>query len=73
MQDSLRNDLKDNKVELPEELKSYSNQITGTLKKVAGNLNVKNADDKKIVNLIKNNNLKAEKETQFKKLLLIRL
>jgi len=53
VQDSLRNDLKDNKVELPEELKSYSNQITGTLKKVAGNLNVKNADDKKIVNLNK--------------------
>lgn len=53
MQDVLRSALKDNRVELPEELTQHTNQITATLKKVAGNLNIKNADDKKTVKLNK--------------------
>jgi type III restriction enzyme len=53
VQDKLRTDIKDNKVNLPEELQDYANQITATLKKVAGNLNIKNADDRKPVALNK--------------------
>jgi len=53
VQDKLRTDIKDNKVDLPEELQEYANQITATLKKVAGNLNIKNAGDRKPVALNK--------------------
>ena len=46
LQDKLRIDIKENAVDLPAELTDYAPQITATLKKVAGNLNVKNAADK---------------------------
>ncbi len=53
VQDSLRKDLKENKVELPEEYAEAIPQITTTLKKISGKLNIKNADDKKRVKLNK--------------------
>lgn len=53
VQDKLRTDIKENKVALPEELQDYASQITATLKKVAGNLNIKNAAEKKPVALNK--------------------
>ena len=53
VQDSLRKDLKEDKVNLPPEMESYAGLITAALKKVAGSLNIKNADDKKIVTLNK--------------------
>ena len=53
VQDKLRTDIKDNKVNLPEELQDYANQITSVLKKVAGNLNIKNKADKESVKLNK--------------------
>lgn len=43
VQDKLRTDIKANSVDLPYEFHDYSSQITATLKKVAGNLNIKNA------------------------------
>ena len=46
VQDKLRTDIKANSVDLPYEFHDYSSQITATLKKVAGNLNIKNAADK---------------------------
>jgi len=51
VQDKLRADIKENKVDLPEELKSYAGQIVASLKKV--NLNIKNAGDQKPVDLNK--------------------
>lgn len=53
VQDTLRTAIKDNKVDIPEELQDYTGQITATLKKVAGNLNIKNAADKEQVVLNK--------------------
>ena len=53
IQDSLRKDLKENKVELPEEVQEHSAPISGLLHKLAGKLNIKNADDKKQVQLNK--------------------
>lgn len=53
VQDSLRADLKNEEVELPEEFRDCSVQITAVLRKVAGNLNIKNADDRKQVKLNK--------------------
>ncbi len=53
VQDSLRIDLKDNQVNLPEDLKEIAGPITASLKKVAGNLNIKNAGEKKPVQLNK--------------------
>jgi len=53
VQDSLKKDLKENNVNLPEDLKEISGLITASLKKVAGNLNIKNADDKEPVRLNK--------------------
>ena len=53
VQDSLRKDLKEDKVKLPPEMEPYAGLITAALKKVAGSLNIKNADDKKIVTLNK--------------------
>ncbi|MEI7995991.1 MAG: hypothetical protein WCH01_13930, partial [Methylococcaceae bacterium] len=46
VQDKLRSDIKANSVDLPYEFHDYSSQIIETLKKVAGNLNIKNAADK---------------------------
>ncbi len=49
VQDSLRTDIKNNTVNLPDELNEQVEQITRTLKKVAGSLNIKNAADKENV------------------------
>ncbi|MGM0598153.1 MAG: type III restriction endonuclease subunit R, partial [Myxococcota bacterium] len=53
VQDSLKTALKSEKLELPEEFKAYTPQIAEVLKKVSGNLNIKNRDDKKKVALNK--------------------
>ncbi len=53
VQDSLRSDLKDNNVDLPDEMAEYSEQILTVLRKVAGKLNIKNADERKKVKLNK--------------------
>ncbi|MDA3821644.1 MAG: hypothetical protein PF450_03385, partial [Bacteroidales bacterium] len=53
VQDSLKNALRTGTLELPEEYQEHSSQINAVLKKVAGNLNVKNRDDKKKVTLNK--------------------
>ena len=53
VQDSLKTALKTGELELPEEFKTYTSQIVTVLKKVSGNLNIKNRDDKKKVSLNK--------------------
>jgi len=53
VQDSLRTDLKDGNVDLPEEMVDYSEQILNVLRKVTGKLNIKNADERKKVKLNK--------------------
>ena len=53
VQDSLRSDLKTGDVDLPEEAQDHVVQITAVLRKVAGKLNIKNADDRKQVKLNK--------------------
>ncbi|MCX6644994.1 MAG: DEAD/DEAH box helicase family protein [bacterium] len=53
VQDELRIDLKTGKVNLPDEVSKQSEQITNMLRKVAGKLNIKNADDRKRVALNK--------------------
>lgn len=49
VKDKLRTDIKNNAIDLPEEFQSHASLITTVLKKVAGNLNIKNAGDKKSV------------------------
>ncbi|SUY46510.1 restriction endonuclease [Clostridium putrefaciens] len=56
----LRSDLKQQKVQVPEEFKEIEPQIISNLKKLAGNLNVKNAEDKKQVKLNKMRYLSPE-------------
>ncbi|NPD72001.1 type III restriction-modification system endonuclease [Oceanispirochaeta sp. M1] len=53
VQDSLKNALKTGTLQLPDEYQEHSPQINAVLKKVAGNLNIKNHDDKKKVTLNK--------------------
>lgn len=53
IQDKLKQALKDNNVSLPDGVSEHSEQITTALKRVAGNLNIKNAEDKKPVRLNK--------------------
>ncbi len=53
VQDSLKTALKSDELELPEEFKHLVPQIAAVLKKVSGNLNIKNRDDKKKVSLNK--------------------
>ncbi len=53
VQDSLRADLKTGDVDLPEEVEDHAAQITFVLRKIAGNLNIKNAGDRKRVKLNK--------------------
>ena len=53
VQDALKTALKSGELELPEEFKAYAPQIAAVLKKVSGNLNIKNRDDKKKVKLNK--------------------
>lgn len=47
VQDSLRTDLKEKTVEIPESLREQSGQITAILRKLSGKLEIKNADDRK--------------------------
>jgi len=53
VQDSLRVDLKTGEVDLPEEVEEQAGQIIAVLRKVAGKLNIKNADERKRVKLNK--------------------
>ena len=53
VQDSLRVDLKEAKVDLPNEMSEHSDQILAILRKVAGKLNIKNADERQKVKLNK--------------------
>jgi len=53
VQDSLRLGLKAGKVDLPDEVDQHTAQIMSLLRKVAGKLNIKNADDRKQVKLNK--------------------
>ena len=53
VQDSLKTALKTGELQLPEEFKPHTSQIAAVLKKVSGNLNIKNRDDKKKVLLNK--------------------
>lgn len=64
VQDLLRSDLKARDVHLPEEVRDYEPQITTLLRKVSGNLNIKNADDRKQVKL----NKAVFLRTEFKEL-----
>lgn len=53
VQDSLRQDLKDGQVLLPEEVSEHSGAIQNVLRKVAGRLNIQNKDDRREVKLNK--------------------
>ena len=53
VQDSLRTAIKDNNVDLPDDLKEHAEQIVSVLKKVAGSLNIKNNADKEKVSVNK--------------------
>lgn len=53
VQDSLKTALQSGKLELPKEFKAHALQISAVLKKVLGNLNIKNRADKKRVSLNK--------------------
>ncbi len=46
VQDSLKTAIKTNTLEIPEEFKEVKHNIVSRLRKVAGNLNIKNADNK---------------------------
>ncbi len=60
VQDKLRSDLKSGQLQLPDDAAQHATAITAALTKVAGSLNVKNADDKKPVGLNKGVYLSAE-------------
>ncbi len=51
--DLLKKDLKDEKFKVPSEYKEIEQEITSKIKKIAGNLNIKDASDKQIVTLNK--------------------
>ena len=53
IQDSLKLDIKNEKFEVPVEYQNLQMEITSVIKKIAGNLNIKNADDKQYVRLNK--------------------
>lgn len=53
VQDTLKTALKTGELQLPEEFKPHTPQIAAVLKKVSGNLNIKNRDDKKKISLNK--------------------
>lgn len=53
VQDSLKTDIKNNTVEIPEALDFVKAPILKTLKKIAGNLNVKNAEERKHIKINK--------------------
>ena len=53
IQDALRIDIKENNVSLPDETEEIADQILRILKKLSGDLNIKNADDRTDVKLNK--------------------
>ncbi|MBA1419433.1 MAG: DEAD/DEAH box helicase family protein, partial [Epsilonproteobacteria bacterium] len=53
IQDSLKLDIKNDKFEVPAEYKNLQAEITSVIKKIAGNLNIKDANDRKLVTLNK--------------------
>lgn len=53
VEDTLKTALKSGELKLPEDFQPYSQQIANVLKKVSGNLNIKNRDDKEKVSLNK--------------------
>ncbi len=53
IQDSLKLDLKDEKFEVPSQYREIKQEIISKIRKIAGNLNIKDASDKKIVKLNK--------------------
>ena len=53
VQDSLKTALKSGELKLPDEFKNHASQIATVLKKVSGNLNIKNSEDKKKISLNK--------------------
>ena len=53
IQDSLRRALKAGQIDLPEDVREYSDQITTVLRKVAGTLNIRNAANREQVKLNK--------------------
>ena len=53
IQNSLRTDIKNNTFTVPEEYEAIKADITAVITKIAGNLNIKNADDKQLITLNK--------------------
>lgn len=53
VQDALRKDIKENKFEVPDEYRELKDDITAVIKKVSGSLNVKDANNKKLISLNK--------------------
>ena len=53
IQDTLKTDIKENRFEVPQEFAALKADITSVITKIAGNLNVKDADDKKLITLNK--------------------
>ncbi|QOP45549.1 type III restriction-modification system endonuclease [Sulfurimonas paralvinellae] len=53
IQDSLKLDIKNEKFEVPAEYQNLQAEITSVIKKIAGNLNIKDASDRKLVTLNK--------------------
>lgn len=53
VQDSLKNELRDGSFSVPLEFEQAKPQIINVIKKIAGNLNIKNADDKVVVKVKK--------------------
>ena len=58
--DKLKLDLKDGKVNLPQEYEDSKEKIIKVMKKIAGNLNIKNKDDKRAINVNKRRFLSPE-------------
>lgn len=68
VQDSLKEKLKAKSLILPEEFKNVEEQVIATLKKVAGNLNIKNRADRKIVSINKRRYLSEEFKELWEKI-----
>ncbi|MFA7057372.1 MAG: DEAD/DEAH box helicase family protein [Candidatus Cloacimonadales bacterium] len=68
VQDKLRRDLRDNNLDIPEEFQAVKGQIIKQFRRVAGNLNIKNADDKKKINVNKKVLLSPEFEEIWNKI-----
>lgn len=66
--DSLKQDLKDKKVEIPKEFEEFKPQIVAKLEKLSGNLNIKNANERVQVKLNKRLEIDETFENEFKEL-----